>query len=240
MQMIHEIQYEKELILQKLAEPEKHPQHAKPVSKYKEPTMTLASVLNNAEDQATTQGFSQKKKWLLLAEHLEEAHRLGIYNHPVNTICRFLCLIYCGVKPNTIRKALSEKYKDPHQSKIAHQQPKGLTASIYRYHKQRMKAKNAEYLYEQNPLDGSVSSSVTPYKDLPRNRHSFARWLQRSKRKEYNTGIFSKLKKDRALVFCEYPDPEFALLYIQKAYHTSEKELSTVHRAMKKYEQLNQ
>jgi hypothetical protein len=240
MQMINEIQYENELILQKLAEPEKHPQHAKPVSKYKEPTMTLISVLNNAEDQATMQGFSQKKKWLLLAEHLEEAHRLGIYNYPVNTICRFLCFIYCGVKPNSIRKALPEKYKDPHQSKIAHQQPKGLTASIYRYHKQRMKARKTEYLYERNPLDISVSSSVTPYKDPPRNSHSFARWLQRSKKKEYNTGIFSKLKKDIALVYCEYPDLEFTLSYIQKVYHISEKELSAVRRAMKKYERLNQ
>jgi hypothetical protein len=139
-QMIEETQHEIELILQQLAELEKHRQLAKPVSRREEPTTTttLGGIVKKAEDQATIQGLSQKKKWLLLAEHLEEAHRLGIYNEPINTICRFICLINPSVKPNTVRKALPDKYKEPHQSKIACCQAKGLTASIYRHHKQKI------------------------------------------------------------------------------------------------------
>ncbi len=239
-QKIREIQHENDLILQKVADLEKYGQYARSISGSDEPKNSLASMLKKAEDQATMENLSQRKKLLLIAERLEEAYRLGIYNEPVNSICRFLCLTYPGLKPNSIRKALPEKYKDPHQSSIAHRQPKGLTASSYRYHKQKMKLGNVGQVSEENLLDASASSSVTPYNDLPHNRHSFSRWLQRSKKKEYNTGIFSKLKKDKALVFWEYPDLEFALEYIEKAYHTSEKELSEVCRAMEVYEQLKE
>src|SRR5919109_101956 len=167
-QIIEETQHEIELILQQLTELEKHRQLAKPVSKREEPTTTtLGGVVKKAEDQATIQGLSQKKKWILLAEHLEEAHRFGIYNEPINTICHFICLINPSVKPNTVRKALPDKYKEPHQSKIACRQAKGLTASIYRHHKQKMKLRYSTQVPEQDLLPGvDVSSSVTPYKDM--------------------------------------------------------------------------
>src|SRR5919108_4569079 len=201
-QIIEETQHEIELILQQLVELERHRQLAKPVSKREEPpttTTTLGGVVKKAEDQATIQGLSQKKKWILLAKHLEEAHRFGIYNEPINTICHFICLINPSVKPNTVRKALPDKYKEPHQSKIACRQAKGLTASIYRHHKQKMKLRYSTQVPEQDLLpEVDVSSSVTPYKDMAHHSYTFASWLIRRKKKKYNTGIFEKIKKDKA------------------------------------------
>jgi|ERR671924_1665377 hypothetical protein len=70
MQIIEETQHEIELILQQLTELEKHRQLAKPVSRHEEPT-TLGGIVKKAEDQATIQGLSQKKKWLLVANNLK-------------------------------------------------------------------------------------------------------------------------------------------------------------------------
>lgn len=232
-QMIEETQHEIKLIFQQLAELEKHRQLAKPVSRREEPPTTLGGFVKKGEDQATIQGLSQKKKWLLLAEHLQEAHRFGIYNEPINTICRFICIINPSVKPNTVRKALPDKYKEPHQSKIARRQAKGLTASIYRHHKQKMKLRYSTQVPKQDLPEVSVSSSVTPYKDLARHGYyyTFASWLRRCKRKKYNTGIFEKIRKDKAFRYlCR--DIEFALWYVEEVYHPSAKELSTVRKAI--------
>jgi|SRR5919106_3798724 hypothetical protein len=238
-QLIEETQDRIKLILQKLLELENHTGPIGSISECEEPktkTTTLASIITNAIDQASAQGLSQKKRWLLLAERLEDARRLGIYNQDVNTICRFICSIFPGLKPNSIRKALPDKYKDPHQSKIAHHQAKGLTASIYRDHKQKMKS--SKQSSGENASEVSASSLVTPYKDLAHDGYSFVRWLRRSRKRKYNIGIFKMLKKDKALVF--FKDPEFALWYVQEAYHPSQEELSAVRRAMKTYERLKQ
>jgi len=237
-QMIEETQHEIELILQQLVELEKHRQLAKPVSRREEPPTTLGRVVKKAEDQATIQRLSQKKKWLLLAEHLEEAHRVGMYNEPINTICRFICLINPSVKPNTVRKALPDKYKEPHQSKIGCRQAKGLTASIYRHHKQKkMKSRYSMQVPEQDPLpEVSVTNSVTPYKDMAHHSYTFASWLTRCKRKKYNTGIFEKIKKDKAFRYvCS--DIEFALWYLVEVYNPSQIELSAARRAIEIYKQ---
>jgi hypothetical protein len=252
-EMAQDIHQEIERIYQELLELEKHHRRpVKPVSKHEQPLLptTLKDVIKDAMGQAAREeGLSRKKKkktlWLLLAERLEEAHRLGIYKEPVNTICRFICLIHPTGKHNTIRKALPLKYKDPNQSKIAHRQMKGLPASIYRHNRQRKKkmASNNSHLQqvsEEGPLKKKVaSSSVTPYKEMARcKNHTFASWLRRFKRKKYNKGIFEKIKKDKAFHYvCS--DMEFALWYIREVYHPSQKELSAVHRAMKIYKEKN-
>jgi hypothetical protein len=240
-QIIEETQHEIELILQQLVKLEKHRQLGKPLSRREGPPTTLAGIVEKAEDQATTQGLSQKKKWLLLAEHLEDAHRFGIYNEPINTICRLICLINPSVKPNTVRKALTDKYKEPHQSKIARRQAKGLTASIYRYHKQKMKLRYSTQVPEQDLAQVNVSSSVTPYKDMARSSYyyTFAGWIIRCKRKKYNTGIFEKIKKDKAFRYV-CTDIEFALWYIEEVYHPSKKEFFAVRKAMEIYKREKQ
>ncbi len=140
----------------------------------------------------------KKKMWLLLAERLEEAHRLGIYKEPVNTICRFICLIYPCVKHNTIRKALPYKYKEPNQSRIACRQMKGLTASIWRHNrkKKKMASSSNTYwprVYEQVLCEKIVSNSVTPYKGVAHSKSAtyvfckLAKTLQR----ERNTTLAS-------------------------------------------------
>lgn len=232
-QEISKIRHENELILQKLAELEKHHQPSKPVSESEEeePTNLLASILRNAEDQAAMQTLSQKKKLILIAERLEEAHRLGIYNEPINTICRFLCLTYHSVKANSIRKALPAKYKEPQQSRIAQRQAKGLAASVYRHHKKRAELGRTQQVSEHDFPEGFAISSVTPYKDSAHHGHTFASWLRHCRKKKYNTRIFEKIKKDKA--FCYIcMDLEFALWYLEEVYHPSRKELSTVRKAM--------
>jgi hypothetical protein len=147
----------------------------------------------------------------------------------VNTICRFICLIHPAAKHNTIRKALPYKYKEPNQSKIAHGQMRGLTASIYRHN---IKSKKLTSCYwaqvsEQVPPKKKIaSSSVTPYKYVARGSyyHTFATWLRRCKRNKYNTGIFEKIKKDKAFGYvCR--DIEVALWYLEEVYQASNKEL---------------
>jgi hypothetical protein len=246
-EMVQDIQQEIERIYQELVQLEKHHHRRRPiksVSKHEQPLSsptTLKDVIENAIDQATKQeGLSQKKMWLLLAKRLEETHRLGIYKEPVNTICRFICLIHPTAKHNTIRKALPLKYKEPNQSKIAHGQMKGLTASIYRHHRERKEKKmasNNRYLQqmsEEGPAKKKIAiNSVTPYKDVARSRlnYTFASWLKRCKKKKYNIGIFEKIKKDKAFGYiCR--DKEFALWYLEEVYHPSQKELSTVRKAM--------
>jgi hypothetical protein len=150
--------------------------------------------------------------------------------------------MYPTAKHNTIRKALPLKYKEPNQSKIAHGQMKGLTASIYRHHRQskekkKKMASNNRYpqqMSEEGPAKKKIAiNSVTPYKGVARSRHNytFATWLRRCKRKKYNMGIFKKIKKDKAFGYI-CTDIEFALWYIEQVYHPSQKELSTVHKAM--------
>ncbi len=246
-EMIQDIHQENEGICQELVQLEKHRRRrpVKPVvSKHEQqqqqPT-TLKGIVKDAMDQATREeGLSGKKKkmWLLLAERLEEAHRLGIYKEPVNTICRFICLIHPNAKHNTIRKALPYKYKEPNQSKIACRQMKGLTASIWRHNRKKMMASSSSSRYwpqvsEQASHEKIASNSVTPYKDMARHGYyyTFASWLRRCKRKKYNTGIFEKIKKDKAFRYlCR--DIEFALWYLEEVYHPSAKELSTVRKAM--------
>jgi hypothetical protein len=243
-EMVQDIHQEIEGIYQELVQLEKH--HRLPVkpvvSKHEQPLLpptTLKGIVKDAMDQATREeGLSQKKKkkWLLLAERLEEAHRLGIYKEPVNTICRFICLIHPTAKHNTIRKALSYKYKEPNQSRIACRQMKGLTASIWRHNKKKKMASSSRYwpqVSEEVPPKKIASNSVTPYKDMARSSYyyTFASWLTRCKKKKYNTGIFEKIKKDKAFRYlCR--DIEFALWYLEEVYHPSKKELSTVRKAM--------
>src|SRR6266508_2011664 len=85
-EMIQDIHQENEGICQELVQLEKHRRRrpVKPVvSKHEQqqqqqPT-TLKGIVKDAMDQATREeGLSRKKKkmWLLLAERLEEAHRL--------------------------------------------------------------------------------------------------------------------------------------------------------------------
>jgi hypothetical protein len=240
-EMVQDIHQEIEQICQELVQLEKHHRRrpVKPISNHEQPLppTTLKGVIKNAMDQATRERLSRKKMWLLLAEHLEEAHRLGIYKEPVNTICRFICLIYPTAKHNTIRKALPYKYKESNQSKIAHSQMKGLTASIYRHNiKKRKKMASSSYWAqvseEVQPKKKIASSRVTPYKYMARsNDYTFASWLRRCKRKKYNTGIFGKIKKDKAFRYVSR-DIEFALWYLEEVYHPSQKELSTVRKAM--------
>jgi hypothetical protein len=241
-EMVQDIHQEIEQIYQELVQLEKHHcRPVKPISNHEQPLppTTLKGVIKNAMDQATRERLSRKKLWLLLAEHLEEAHRLGIYKEPVNTICRFICLIYPTAKHNTIRKALPYRYKESNQSKIAHRQMKGLTASIYRHNIKKKKKKMAssssywaQVSEEVQPKKKNANSRVTPYKYMARsNDYTFASWLRRCKRKKYNTGIFEKIKKDKAFCYvCR--DKEFALQYIEEVYHPSQKELSTVRKAM--------
>jgi hypothetical protein len=245
-EMVQDAHQEIERIYQELEELEKyHRRPVKPVSKHEQPMLpstTLKDVIKDAMAQATREErLSRKKKtaWLLLAERLEEAHRLGIYKEPVNTICRFICLIHPTGKHNTIRKALPLKYKEPNQSKIAHRQMKGLTASIYRHHRPRKKkiASSNRYLQqisEERPAKKKIAiNSVTLYKDVVRSRHNytFASWLKRCKKKKYNIGIFEKIKKDKAFRYV-CTDKEFALWYLEEVYHPSQKELSIVRNAM--------
>jgi hypothetical protein len=241
-EIIQDTHQENEHIFQELVQLEKHHRRpVKPVSNHEQPLpspTTLKDVVKDAMDQATRERLSGKKMWLLLAERLEEAHRLGIYKEPVNTICRFICLIHPIAKHNTIRKALPYKYKEPNQSKIAQRQMNGLTASIYRHDTQKKKiASRSRYwaqVSEEVPPKKKIarSSRVTPYKDVARSSYyTFASWLRRCKRKKYNTGIFEKIKKDKAFRYvCR--DKEFALQYIEEVYHPSQKELSTVRKAM--------
>jgi hypothetical protein len=244
-EMIQDIHQENEGICQELVQLEKHRRLVKPVvSKHEQPPpppmTTLKSIVKDAMDQATSEeGLSRKKKKMLplLAERLEEAHRLGIYKEHVNTICRFTCLIYPGAKHNTIRKALPYKYKEPNQSKIACRQMKGLTASIYRHNRQKKMASGSRHWpqvsSEQASLEKIANNSVTPYKDMARHSYysTFASRLIRCKRKRYNTGTFEKIKKDKALRYmCR--DIEFALWYLEEVYHPSKKELSIGRKAM--------
>jgi hypothetical protein len=245
-EMEQDIHREIEQIYQELVRLEKHHHRRplKPISKHEQPlapTTTLKGVVKDAMDQATREGLSGKKMWLLLAERVEEAHHLGIYKEPVNTICRFICLIYPTAKHNTIRKALPYKYKEPNQSKIAHRQMKGLTASIYRHNikkkKKMMMVSSSNYWAqvseEVQPKKKIASGSrVTPYKETARSsNYTFASWLRRCKRKKYNTGIFEKIKKDKAFRYVSR-DIEFSLWYIEEVYHPSQKELSAVRKAM--------
>jgi hypothetical protein len=242
-EMVQDIHQEIEQIYQELVQLEKHHcRPVKPISNHEQPLppTTLKGVIKNAIDQATRERLSRKKMWLLLAERLEEAHRLGIYKEPVNTICRFICLICPTAKHNTIRKALPYKYKESNQSKIAHRQMKGLTASIYRHNikkKKKMASSSSRYwaqVSEEVPPKKKIASSsrVTPYKDVARSSdYTFASWLRRCKRKKYNTGIFEKIKKDKAFRYvCR--DKEFVLWYLEEVYHPSKKELSAVRKAM--------
>jgi hypothetical protein len=243
-EMVQDIHQEIERIYQELVQLEKNRSlPIKPISDHEQPLppTTLKGVIKDAMDQATREeGLSQKKKkkkmWLLLAERLEEAHRLGIYKEPVNTICRFICLIHPTAKHNTIRKALPYKYKEPNQSKIAHRQMKGLTASIYRHNRQQKK-KIASSSYwpqvsEKASSEKIASNSATPYKGVASTSYyTFASWLRRCKRKKYNTGIFEKIKKDKAFRYvCR--DIESALWYLEEVYHPSQKELSRVRKAI--------
>jgi hypothetical protein len=246
-EMIEDIHQENERICQQLMQLEKHRRRpVKPVSNHEQPLplTTLKGVVKDAMDQATKERLSGKKMWLLLAERLEEAHRLGIYKEPVNTICRFICLIHPTAKHNTIRKALPYKYKEPNQSKIAHRQMKGLTASIYRHNRKKKIASSSRYSAqvseEAPPKKKIASNSVTPYKDIVHSSYyTFASWLRRCKRKKYNTGIFEKIKADKAFRYvCD--DIEFALWYLEEVYHPSKKELSTVHKAMEIYKREKQ
>jgi hypothetical protein len=242
-EMVHDIHQEIERIFQELVQLEKHHRRSrpvKPVSKHEQPLplTTLKGVVKAAMDQATRERLSGKKMWLLFAERLEEAYRLGIYKEPVSTICRFICLIHPTAKHNTIRKALPYKYKEPNQSKIAHRQMKGLTASIYRHNikKKKKMASSSRYwaqVSEEVPPNKKIgSNSVTPYRYMARSSYyTFASRLRRCKRRKYNTGIFEKIKKDKAFRYvCS--DIEFALWYLEEVYHPSKKELSTVRRAM--------
>jgi len=142
-EMIHDTHQEIECIYQGLSQLERQQRRpANPVllKDKQPPSATLKDIIKDDLDQAAKEeGLSRKKKkrWLLLAEHLEEAYRLGIYKEPVNTICRFICLIYPSAKHNTIRKALPYKYKESNQSRIACRQMKGLTASIWRHNRKR-------------------------------------------------------------------------------------------------------
>jgi hypothetical protein len=245
-EMIQDTHKEIERIYQELAQLERH--QRRPVNpvlvkhKQQPPPATLKGIIKDAMDQAAKEerlsGKKKKKMWLLLAERLEEAHRLGIYKEPVNTICRFICLIYPSAKPNTIRKALPYKYKEPNQSKIACRQMKGLTASIWRHNrKKKMMASNIRHWPQvserASPKKIGNNSSVTPYKDMAHNSYytSFASWLRRCKKKKYNNGIFEKIKQDKAFPYlCR--DREFALWYLEEVYHPTAKELFTVRKAM--------
>jgi hypothetical protein len=250
--MIHDTHQEIERIYQGLAQLKKHQQQlANPVllehEQQQQPPTTLKGIIKEAMDQATKEEGSsakkeKKKMWLLLAERLEEAHLLGIYKEPVNTICRFICLIYPTPKHNTIRKALPYKYKEPNQSKIACRQMKGLTASICRYNRKKKKNKNkmasiSSRDWPEVPQGASLekiaSSSVTPHKDMARRGlyTSFATWLRCCKRKKYKTDIFEKIKKDKAFRYlCK--DTGTALWYLEEVYHPTAKELSAVRKAM--------
>jgi hypothetical protein len=221
-EMIHDTHQEIERIYQGLAQLKKHQQQlANPVlleHEQQQPPTTLKGIIKEAMDQATKEEGSsakkeKKKMWLLLAERLEEAHLLGIYKEPVNTICRFICLIYPTPKHNTIRKALPYKYKEPNQSKIACRQMKGLTASICRYNRKKKKNKNkmasiSSRDWPEVPQGASLekiaSSSVTPHKDMARRGlyTSFATWLRCCKRKKYKTDIFEKIKKTKHSATC--------------------------------------
>ena len=107
----------------------------------RQPPTTLKGIIFAMDHATNGEVLSAKKKKmsLLLAERLEEAHHLGIYKEPVNTICRFISLIYPCAKHNTIRKALPYKYKEPNQSRITCRQMKGLTASIWRHNRKKKK-----------------------------------------------------------------------------------------------------
>jgi hypothetical protein len=246
-EIIQDIQQEIKGIYQELQLLEKHKlRPIKPtVSKqHREGTTTTLKgiIIDTMHQEANSQGGSveKKKMWLLLAERLEEAHRLGIYKEPVNTICRFICLIYPSAKHNTIRKALPYKYKEPNQSKIACRQMKGLTASIWRSERRKemmTASSNSSYrppVSEQTLPQKIANNSVTPYKDMARTSYyytSFATWLRRCKKKRYNTGICEKIKKDKAFHYL-WRDTEFALWYLEEVYHPTAKELSTVRKAM--------
>jgi hypothetical protein len=68
--------------------------------------------------------------------------------------------------------------------------------------------------------------------------YTFASRLRRCKRRKYNTGIFEKIKKDKAFRYvCR--DIEFALWYLEEVYHPSQKELSAVRKAMEIYKREN-
>jgi hypothetical protein len=242
-EMIQDIHQGNEGICQELVQLEKHSRRpVKPVVSKQEQPPPTTTTLKDAVDQATREeGLSRKTKkmmWLLLAERLEEAHRLGIYKEPVDTICRFICLVYPSAKHNTIRKALPYKYKEPNQSKIACRQMKGLTASIFRHNRKKKMASSISRYWPQVSSEQALpekiaSNPVTPYKDVACHSYyyTFASWLRRCKRKKYNTGIFEKIKKDKAFRYlCR--DIESALWYLEQVYHSSQKELSTVRKAM--------
>jgi hypothetical protein len=163
-EMAQDIHQGIEQIYQELVQLEKHRRRpVKPVSNHEQPLplTTLKGIVKDAMDQATRERLSGKKMWLLLAERLEEAHHLGIYKEPVNNICRFICLIYPTARHNTIRKALPYRYKEPNQSKIAHRQMKGLTASIYRHNRQKKKMASSSSRYW-----AQVSEEVPPKRKL--------------------------------------------------------------------------
>jgi hypothetical protein len=242
-EIIQDIQQEIKGIYQELKLLEKHKlRPIKPtVSKHEHHgTITLKGIIiDSMHQEANSEGESveKKKRWLLLAEKLEEAHHLGIYKEPVNTICRFICLMFPSAKHNTIRKALPYKYKEPNQSKIACRQMKGLTASTWRHERKKKMACTTSTHWPQQAEQAScemiANSSVTPYKYHARSGQciSFATWLRRCKKKKYNIGIFDKIKKDKAFQYI-FRDTEFALWYLEEVYRPSAKELSAVRKTM--------